>query len=98
MKLELDLNGLLCTLEQVPKCKEDAPLLGDGYLTTAVVLPYLAGEEISLNEIDWDAFSAEDAEEMMYRCDEAIMLSRGVQICVSAIQCRPIVEYAVSFV
>ena len=46
-------------LADLPECDKDEPLLGEGYLTECVALPFLCGEYLSLYEIDWDAFDPE---------------------------------------
>ena len=52
--LKLNIKAFVNGLADLPECDKNEPLLGEGYLTECVALPFLCGEYLSLYEIDWD--------------------------------------------
>ena len=97
--LKLNMTDFICSLDELPECDKDEPLLGEGYLTECVALPFLCGEYLSLYEIDWDAFDPEDARAMYYRCEEADRLQTPVlMLYAPAVSARPAADQDVRFV
>lgn len=98
--LKLDLKGFIRALETAPEQENrDEPLFGEGYLTECIALPFLCGENISLHDIDWDAFDLEDARAMYYRCEDADKLEAPVRLLYApAVSVRPAADRTVRFV
>ena len=97
--LKLNITSFVNGLADLPESREEEPLLGEGYLTEHIALPFLCGEYISLHEIDWDAFDPEDARTMYYRCEEADQLETPVlMLYAPAVSTRPTADQAVRFV
>ena len=69
--LKLDMAAFVGTVEQLPEQEAGTLLFGTGYLTEHVALPFLFGEDISLRDMDWDAFDPEDARGMYFLCEQA---------------------------
>ena len=46
--LKLNIKAFVNGLADLPECDKDEPLLGEGYLTECVALPFLCGEYLSL--------------------------------------------------
>ena len=88
--LKLNMKDFIRSLDGMPEGSKNEPLLGEGYLTECVALPFLCGEYLSLHEIDWDAFDPEDARAMYYRCEEADRLETPVlMLYAPAVSARP---------
>ena len=98
--LRLDLKGFVRALETVPEQEiNEAPLLGEGYLTECIALPYLMDKYISLQDVDFDAFDPEDARAMYYRCEKAVQLSSSVlQMYQPAVHAKPVPQPQIAFV
>ena len=98
--MKLDIQGLVRGICGLPEQEEDeGALFGEGYLVQCVALPFLCGEDISLHEIDWDAFDPEDARAMYYRCEQAEQLHAPVlQLYRPALAARPVPAAQVRFV
>ena len=69
--LKLNITAFVNGLDALPEDSGNEPLFGTGYLTEHVALPFLFGEDISLRDMDWDAFDPEDARDMYYLCEQA---------------------------
>lgn len=98
--LRLDLKGFVRALETVPEQEtNEAPLLGEGYLTECIALPFLMDKYISLQDIDFDAFDPEDARAMYYRCEEADRLGGSLlQLYQPAVYTKPVPQPQIAFV
>lgn len=98
--LRLDLKGFVRALETVPEQEiNEAPLLGEGYLTECIALPYLMDKYISLQDVDFDAFDPEDARAMYYRCEEADRLGGSLlQMYQPAVYTKPVPQPQIAFV
>lgn len=98
--LRLDLKNFVRALETAPEQENsDEPLLGEGYLTECIALPFLMGKYISLQDIDFEAFDPEDARAMFYRCEEADQLSSSVlQLYQPAVHAKPVPQPQIAFV
>ena len=98
--LRLDLKGFVRSLETVPEQEtNEAPLLGEGYLTECIALPFLMGKYLSLQDIDFEAFDPEDARAIYYRCEEADQLSSSVlQMYQPAVRAKPVPQPQICYV
>ena len=97
--LKLNIKAFVNGLADLPECDKDEPLLGEGYLTECVALPFLCGEYLSLYEIDWDAFGPEDARAMYYRCEDADRLGGSLlQMYQPAVYTKPVPQPQITFV
>ena len=97
--LKLNITSFVNGLADLPESREEEPLLGEGYLTEHIALPFLCGEYISLHEIDWDAFDPEDARTMYYRCEEADQLETPVlMLYAPAVSTRPTAGQDIQFI
>lgn len=97
--LKLNMMGLICRLDSLPEQEFCTLLFGTGYLAEHVALPFLFGEDISLRDIDWGAFSPEDARGMYYRCEEAESCNTPVlMLYTPAVSARPAAVWDVRFV
>ena len=98
--LRLDLKGFVRALETAPELETNgAPLLGEGYLTECIALPFLMGKCISLQDVDFDAFAPEDARALYYRCEEADCLGGlALQLYQPAVYTKPVPQPVISFV
>ena len=98
--LRLDLKGFVRALETAPEQETNGtPLLGEGYLTECIALPFLMDKYISLQDVDFDAFDPEDARAMYYRCEEADHLSGLVlQLYQPAVYTKPVPQPEICYV
>lgn len=98
--LRLDLKGFIRALETAPDQETNgAPLLGEGYLTEYIALPFLMDQYISLQDVDFDAFDPEDARAMYYRCEEADRLGGSLlQMYQPAVYTKPVPQPQIAFV
>lgn len=98
--LRLDLKGFIRALETAPDQETNgAPLLGEGYLTERIALPFLMDKYISLQDVDFDAFDPEDARAMYYRCEEADRLGGSLlQMYQPAVYTKPVPQPQIAFV
>lgn len=98
--LKLNLKGFVRALETAPEQETNgAPLLGEGYLTECIALPFLMGKYISLQDVDFAAFDPEDARAMYYRCEEADCLGGlALQLYQPAVYTKPVPQPVISFV
>ena len=98
--LRLDLKGFVRALETVPEQEiNGAPLLGEGYLTECIALPFLMGKYLSLQDVDFDAFALEDARAMYYHCEEADRLGGSLlQLYQPAVYTKPVPQPQITFV
>ena len=98
--LRLDLKGFVRALETAPDQETNgAPLLGEGYLTECIALPFLMDKYISLQDVDFDAFAPEDARALYYRCEEADCLGGlALQLYQPAVYTKPMPQPQIAFV
>lgn len=98
--LRLDLKGFVRALKTAPdQGTNGAPLLGEGYLTECIALPFLMDKYISLQDVDFDAFDPEDARAMYYRCEEADRLGGSLlQLYQPAVYTKPVPQPQIAFV
>ena len=98
--MKLDIQGLVRGICGLPEQEEgEGALFGEGYLVQCVALPFLFGAHLSLRDLDWDAFDAEDARAMYYRCEQAEPLHAPVlQLYRPALAARPVPAAQVRFV
>lgn len=98
--LRLNLKGFVRALETAPERENrDEPLFGEGYLTECIALPFLMGEYISLQDVDFDAFDSEDARAMYYHCEEADRLGASLlHLYQPAVHAKPVPQPQISFV
>ena len=100
--LKLNIKAFVNGLADLPECDKDEPLLGEGYLTECVALPFLCGEYLSLYEIDWDAFDntrSSVARTMYYRCEAADQLETPVlMLYAPAVSTRPTAGQDIQFI
>lgn len=98
--LRLDLKGFVRALETAPELETNgAPLLGEGYLTECIALPFLMDQYISLQDVDFEAFDPEDARAMYYRCEEADQLSdSALKLFQPAVHTKPVPQPQIAFV
>ncbi|MBS6639798.1 MAG: hypothetical protein KH295_01950 [Clostridiaceae bacterium] len=98
--LRLDLKGFVRALETTPELETNgAPLLGEGYLTECIALPFLMGKYISFQDIDFEAFDLEDARAMYYHCEEADQLSdSALKLFQPAVHTKPVPQPQIAFV
>lgn len=98
--LKLNLKGFVRALETVPEQEtNEALLLGEGYLTECIALPFLMGKYISLQDVDFDAFDPEDARALYYRCEEADSLGGlALQLYQPAVHAKPVPQPQIAFV
>ena len=97
--LKLNITAFVHGLAALPESSEDEPLFGTGYLTEHVALPFLFGEDIPLRDIDWDAFSPEDARDMYFLCEQADGLGGPtLQLYQSAVYTKPAPQAQIFYV
>lgn len=98
--LKLNLKGFVRALETVPEQEtNEALLLGEGYLTECIALPFLMCKYISLQDVDFDAFDPEDARALYYRCEEADSLGGlALQLYQPAVHAKPVPQPQIAFV
>lgn len=59
--LKLDMAAFVNAVRDLPEClPEEYRPFGTAYLTKHVVLPFLHGDDVSLRELDFDAFDEDD--------------------------------------
>ena len=97
--LKLNIKAFVNGLADLPECDKDEPLLGEGYLTERIALPFLMGAYLSLQDIDFDAFDPEDARAMYYRCEQADSLGGSVlQLYQPAVYTKPVPQPQICYV
>ena len=97
--LKLNIKAFVNGLADLPECDKDEPLLGEGYLTECVAMPFLCGEYFSLYEIDGEAFAREDARTMYSRCEAADQLEPPVlMLSAPAVSTRPTAGQDIQFI
>lgn len=75
----LDLNAFRTGLLEAEKQKPVDDIYLSDYLRNHLLIPYMNGEDISLDELDYGAFELDDLELLDHYADELARKSRGMQ-------------------